>query len=143
MFIHDPSHAGRRQAELKLNQTKMNMKAKAGMKTKFKLKLLTMAAGLSAALLATALVVRAQDPGTNAAPSAAGTSKPVPYPLDYCVVSGEKFGGDMGDPVVFVYTNNGMNQEIKFCCPMCKPKFLKDPATYLKPILAAEAAQKK
>ena len=39
-------------------------------------------------------------------------------------------------------TNNGYNQEIKFCCPMCQPKFVKDPDKYLKIILAAEAKQK-
>ena len=50
-----------------------------------------------------------------------------PYPLDTCIVSGEKLGG-MGKPVVFVY----QGQEIKFCCKMCQPKFEKDPAKYLK-----------
>ncbi len=50
-----------------------------------------------------------------------------PYKLDTCIVSGEKLG-EMGDPVVF--THEG--QEIKLCCKKCKPKFEKDPATYLK-----------
>lgn len=72
--------------------------------------------------------------GTNSVASI----KPVPYPLDYCVVSGEKFGGDMGKPVVFIYSSKNVNQEIKFCCPMCKPKFLKDPDRYMKIIKAAE-----
>jgi hypothetical protein len=75
--------------------------------------------------------------------SAASNKTPTPYPLKTCVVSGEKFGGDMGDPVVFVYTNKGVNQEIKFCCPMCKPKFLADPDKYMKTIKDAEDAQKK
>jgi hypothetical protein len=70
------------------------------------------------------------------------SSKPVPYPLDTCVVSGEKFGGDMGDPVVFIYSNSVVNQEIKFCCPDCKPKFLKDPDKYMQIISHAEVAQK-
>ena len=65
-------------------------------------------------------------------------SKPAPYPLSTCVVSGEKLG-EMGKPIVFVYTNNGANQEVKFCCPMCKPKFLKDPDKYMKVIKDAEA----
>ena len=30
-------------------------------------------------------------------------AKPVPYPLDACIISGDKFDGDMGPPVVFVY----------------------------------------
>jgi hypothetical protein len=113
------------------------------MNMKIKNKFLAGVAGLSAIFLATVLVVRAQDTSTNATPVVASAVKPVPYPLDYCVVSGDKLGGDMGDPVSFIYTNNGMNQEIKFCCPMCKPKFLNDPDKYMKVILAAEAAQKK
>jgi len=50
-----------------------------------------------------------------------------PYPLDTCIVSGEKLGG-MGKPFVFVY----QDQEIKLCCKSCQKKFDKDPATYLK-----------
>ena len=34
----------------------------------------------------------------------------------------------MGKPVVFTYEG----QEIKLCCKSCRPKFKKDPATYLK-----------
>jgi hypothetical protein len=78
--------------------------------------------------------------GTNAVAS----NKPIPYPLTTCVVSGEKLGGDMGPPIVFVYQDaaKGINQEIKFCCPMCKPDFLKDPDKYMKIIQAAEAKAK-
>ena len=68
--------------------------------------------------------------------------KPTPYPLDHCIVSGEKFGGDMGPPIVFVYSNKDVNQEIKFCCPMCKPKFLADSDKYMKIIHDAEAKTK-
>jgi YHS domain-containing protein len=50
-----------------------------------------------------------------------------PYKLETCIVSDEKLG-EMGKP--FVFTHEG--QEIKMCCKMCKPKFDKDPATYLK-----------
>lgn len=83
--------------------------------------------------------------GTNSisATNSVASSKPVPYPLDYCVVSGEKFGGDMGPPVEFIYQTNGINQEIKFCCPMCEPEFLKDPDKYMKIIKAAEAKNEK
>jgi len=91
---------------------------------------------LTAALAAFAPASRATDTNTVA------SSTPVPYPLDHCVVSGEKFGGDMGPPVVFVYSNKDVNQEIKFCCPMCKPKFLADPDKYMKIITAAEAKAK-
>jgi YHS domain-containing protein len=62
-------------------------------------------------------------PSTAPAPVATATK---PYPLDTCLVSGEKLG-EMGEPVVIVH--NG--QEIKFCCEKCQPKFEKDPAKYL------------
>lgn len=73
----------------------------------------------------------------------AADTKPTPYPLNHCVVSGEKFGGDMGDPIEFIYKTNGINQEIKFCCPMCKPQFLKNPDKYMKVIKDAEAKNAK
>jgi hypothetical protein len=104
------------------------------------IKLLVAAGLLSVASFGAAHMVQAQDTTTN---TVAAASKPIPYPLDYCVVSGDKLGGDMGDPVTFIYTNNGYNQEIKFCCSMCQPKFMKNPDKYLKIIQAAEAAQKK
>jgi YHS domain-containing protein len=69
-------------------------------------------------------------------------TKSTPYALTTCVVSGEKLG-EMGAPIEFIYTNNGANQEIKFCCPMCKSKFLKDPDSYMKKIHDAEAAAQK
>jgi hypothetical protein len=83
------------------------------------------------------------DMATNV-PSGASpdNGKPTPYPLTTCVVSGEKLG-EMGEPIEFIYTNNGANQEIKFCCPMCKSKFLKDPDNYMKKIRDAEAAAQK
>jgi hypothetical protein len=98
------------------------------------MKKLKLIAGLLsiAALLAVSSSLRADD--TNSATA----SKPVPYPFDHCIVSGEKFGGDMGPPIVFVYSNKDVNQEIKFCCPMCKPKFLADPDKYMKIIHDAE-----
>jgi YHS domain-containing protein len=52
----------------------------------------------------------------------------VPYPLKTCIVSGEEFGGDMGDPVVIEY----QGREIKFCCSSCVKKFNKDPEKYIK-----------
>ena len=90
------------------------------------------------------LSVRAADTNTagSASSNSAASAKPTPYPLDHCVVSGEKFGGDMVPPIVFVYSNSAVNQEIKFCCPMCKPQFLKDPDKYMKVIQDAEAKAK-
>jgi YHS domain-containing protein len=49
-----------------------------------------------------------------------------PYPLEVCLVSGEKIGS-MGEPTSLVHEG----QEIKFCCDHCEPKFKKDPAKYL------------
>lgn len=94
---------------------------------------------LAAALFALSSTARAD--GTN---SVAAADKPTPYPLNTCIVSGEKFGGDMGDPIVFVYQDKakGINQEVKFCCPMCKPQFLKNPDKYMKIIQDAEAKAK-
>jgi hypothetical protein len=98
-----------------------------------------MAGGLVLAAVFAAVPAIIHADGTN---SVAAPTKPVPYPLNTCIISGEKFGGDMGEPVVFVYTNNGANQEIKFCCPMCKPKFLKEPDKYMKIIQQAETKSK-
>ncbi len=61
-----------------------------------------------------------------------------PYPLKTCLVSGEKFAGDMGQPYAFTY--NG--QEFKLCCPACKKDFDKDPAKYAKKLAEAERQMK-
>jgi hypothetical protein len=63
-------------------------------------------------------------------------AKAKPYPLDVCVVSGEKFGGDMGEPYVFVYEG----REVKLCCKSCKKDFDKDTAKFVAKI--DEAAKK-
>ena len=88
-----------------------------------------MIAGLM--LAATTLVSTARaDTSTNA---------PVkPDKLTTCPVSGEKLGGDMGKPYVFVY----QGQEVKLCCPGCKKDFDKDPAKYIKKIQDAAAPKK-
>ncbi|HEU6448379.1 MAG TPA: hypothetical protein VFV23_08085 [Verrucomicrobiae bacterium] len=62
--------------------------------------------------------------------NSAAANKPKPDLLKTCPVSGEKLGGDMGKPYVFVYKG----QEVKLCCPMCKADFDKDPQKYLKKI---------
>lgn len=54
------------------------------------------------------------------------------YPLETCVVSGEKLGG-MGEPVV----HNYKNRIVKFCCGNCIATFEKDPDKYLAMIDAA------
>jgi len=72
-----------------------------------------------------------------------GADKPAqkakPYPLEKCVVSNEKLGGDMGKP--YVFTHEG--QEIKLCCKSCLKDFKKDPAKYLAKIKTAEAEKAK
>ncbi|MEI7730673.1 MAG: hypothetical protein WCO56_13950 [Verrucomicrobiota bacterium] len=55
----------------------------------------------------------------------AGKAKP--YPLETCIVTGEKLGG-MGEAYVFVHEG----QEIKLCCKGCLKAFKKEPAKYLK-----------
>lgn len=49
-----------------------------------------------------------------------------PYPLDTCIVSGNKLG-TMGKVVV----RSHEGQEIKFCCKPCVKKFEANPAKYL------------
>lgn len=56
------------------------------------------------------------------------------YPLDFCIVSGEKLGS-MGDPVVKEY--NG--RSVKFCCNRCVRTFESDPAMYIAKIDSAAA----
>ncbi len=84
---------------------------------------------LAATLVLFAPAGRADD--TN---SVSSTPKPKPDLLKICPVSGDKLGGDMGKPFVFVY----QGQEVKLCCSMCKADFDKDPAKYIKIIRAAD-----
>ena len=57
--------------------------------------------------------------------------KAKPYPLDTCLISGNKLGAH-GDPYVFVRDG----QEVKLCCEPCLEDFDKDPAKYLAEIAA-------
>jgi YHS domain-containing protein len=58
------------------------------------------------------------------------------YPLNACVVSGEKFGGEMGEPMNQVYHN----RLVRFCCQMCAPAFTKNPESYLSRLDSAVVA---
>jgi YHS domain-containing protein len=49
------------------------------------------------------------------------------YPGQRCVVSGEEFGGDMGDPSDHVIGN----RMVRLCCSGCVKKLRKDPLKYL------------
>jgi hypothetical protein len=63
----------------------------------------------------------------------ADAKKPKPYPLDVCVVSGEKLGGDMGE--AYVFDEGG--QQVMLCCKSCLKDFNKDKAKYIAKIDAA------
>ena len=73
---------------------------------------------LNIALIALALLM------AGCATSGIGSAKP--YPLDVCIVTGNKLGS-MGDPYRFVHEE----QEIKLCCKPCIRKFKKTPEKYL------------
>ena len=83
-------------------------------------------------ILATGLASRAEDAKPAEVP-------PVADKLATCPVSGEKLGGDMGKPVVFIYKN----QEVKLCCKSCKKDFDKDPDKFIVKIRAADKTDKK
>ena len=59
------------------------------------------------------------------------------YPMTTCVVSGEHFGGDMGEPIDLVYNN----RLVRLCCKMCKGDFKKDPQAYISKLDEAVIAQ--
>ena len=61
-----------------------------------------------------------------------------PYPLDYCLVTGDKIG-EMGKPPAIIYKG----QEIKFCCKDCVKDFQKDPDKFLRKLAEAEQAARK
>ncbi len=88
------------------------------------------------ALLAGALALVQTGCATSSGRSTETAAKP--YPLDYCLVSGDKLGA-MGTPIVIVYHG----QEIKFCCADCPPQFNKDPEKYMKKLAEEEAKAKK
>ena len=96
--------------------------------------LLTIAA--LAILAGAPALVRADDTNT---PGSSTNAAVKPYPLNYCLVSGDKIGGDMGTPV----TTNYMGQQIIFCCKDCVKDFNKNPQKYLKKLAKAEAKMQK
>ena len=89
-----------------------------------------MIVALLTGLAAGTLSLRAADQNKQA--------KPRPYPLDKCLVSGEKLG-DHGKP--YVFTHEG--QEIKLCCEDCLKDFKQNPAKHMKAIAAAQKKEKK
>jgi hypothetical protein len=59
------------------------------------------------------------------------------YPLDTCVVSGEKLGS-MGEPIDYLYGT----RLYRLCCGGCKKAIAKDPAAMWAKVEAARAAKK-
>ena len=64
---------------------------------------------------------------------------PKPYPLDKCLISGEKIGADK-DMQPYVFTMDG--QEVKLCCKSCLKDFNKDKAKYMAKIAEAQKKSK-
>ena len=64
---------------------------------------------------------------------------PKPYPLDKCLVSGEKIGADK-DMKPHVFTVDG--QEVKLCCKSCLKDFNKEKAKYMAQIAEAQKKPK-
>ena len=62
------------------------------------------------------------------------------YPLETCLVSGEKLGG-MGEPINYVHRPT--NTLVRFCCDGCTPAFKKDPQKHLKQLATASAEARK
>lgn len=76
------------------------------------------------------VAIRADDKahGPDSLPTSEGKGeKAKPYPLNFCVVSDEKFEGSDMKPVEMVYEG----QTMKFCCKSCVKDFKKDPKKYL------------
>lgn len=74
-------------------------------------------------------------------PAASASAQPDPklvgeYPLEVCVVSGEKLG-DHGEP--FDHMHEG--RLVRFCCEACLPDFSADPAKHLAKIDDAAKAK--
>ena len=87
--------------------------------------------------LASVVTVRAADEKKHEHPdSAVAPVKAKPYPLNFCVVSDEKFEGSEMKPVELVYEG----QTMKFCCKNCVKDFKKEPKKYLTKL--ADAARK-
>jgi hypothetical protein len=64
------------------------------------------------------------------------------YPTKTCVVSGQDLG-EMGEPIDFVYKQEGKpDRLIRFCCKACLKTFRNNPSKYLK-LLDEQVAAKK
>ena len=85
-----------------------------------------------------ALIMAALTLGVWGTARADETKPATDYPLDTCVVSGQKLG-EMGKPHQMEYKG----QTVLLCCKNCVKKFNKDPEKYMAKIAAARAAAAK
>ncbi len=69
--------------------------------------------------------------------AAENASSNTAYPLNICIVSGDKLG-QMGAPSIVNYKGT----EVRFCCKDCVKDFEKDPDKYLKRLHDAEQKSK-
>ncbi len=66
------------------------------------------------------------------------------YPLKTCLVSGDEFGGAMGEAIERIYRQAGQpDRLIRFCCKDCVNDFNENPAKYLKALDDAAAEKAK
>jgi hypothetical protein len=73
--------------------------------------------------------------GMSGCGSGGSTADAKPYPLDVCLVSGEKLGSH-GAPYVFVHEG----QQIKLCCKGCLKDFRAEPGRYLQKLASGAGA---
>lgn len=73
----------------------------------------------------------------------ASSTDPAAYPLDVCVVSGEKLG-TMGQPFDHIHRQDGQpDRLVRLCCQGCLKDFNRDPARYLRQIDDAAVSKAK
>ena len=73
--------------------------------------------------------------GMSGCGSGGSTADAKPYPLDVCLVSGEKLGSH-GAPYVFVHEG----QQIKLCCKGCLKDFRAEPVRHLQKLASGAGA---
>lgn len=88
-----------------------------------------------ALLIVPAFGADSQPKKVDAAKSKNSGTAPKPYPLKVCIVTDNDLDS-MGDESSLVHEG----QTVKFCCPPCEKKFLKNPARYLAKLAPPEKA---
>ena len=94
---------------------------------------MTFLTSILATVLLASPVTAPQDASAPARPAAAAAMVGDPYPLDTCIVSGEKLGPD-AKVVVLSGQNDPLQngRQLKFCCPKCEASFAAEPAKYVR-----------